>query len=254
MRVTHILRLFGDCVGFVPLFNLYLPYLIALFLHRPFILQLSPFLLLILNYLIMELLLLANQRVDLFGEAFLDQIRLHVLSTGEHRVRLQQSERVHARIGDSGAQISRSDMRAFEFFKLGIFQPLECIGGLSGLHPFVENAVSEGLLANTFSEGYRCQSETLLLGTVENMLVQSLLLLRNQLFLECHLGVQVMRVPQRLIQEVVHRVYFQLLILTNQVFLTLTLLQFQPLGDSLQVLADVATQDLLFGFDAIVAD
>ena len=63
----------------------------------------------------------------------------------------------------------------------------------------MENAISEGLLANTLIEGYRCQSETLLLGTIENMLIQSLLLLRNQPFLECHLGVQVMRIPQRLI-------------------------------------------------------
>ena len=118
----------------------------------------------------------------------------------------------------------------------------------------MENAISEGLLANTLIEGYRCQSETLLLGTIENMLIQSLLLLRNQPFLECHLGVQVMRIPQRLIQEVVHSVSLQLLILSHQVFLTLSFLQFKPLGDSLQVLTDVAAQDLLFGLDAIVAD
>ena len=63
-----------------------------------------------------------------------------------------------------------------------------------------------------------------------------------------------MRIPQRLIQEVVHSVSLQLLILSHQVFLTLSFLQFKPLCHSLQVLTDVATQDLLFGLDAVVAD
>ena len=61
VRIAHVLGFFCDCVSLVPLFNLYLPYLIALLLHRSFSLQLSSFLHLIFNYLIMEFLLLTDQ-------------------------------------------------------------------------------------------------------------------------------------------------------------------------------------------------
>ena len=72
VRISHILRLFRNCISLVPLLNLYLPYLIALFLHRFSSPMLPAFLLFMLDYLIMELLLLANQCVYLFRETFFD--------------------------------------------------------------------------------------------------------------------------------------------------------------------------------------
>ena len=110
----------------------------------------------------------------------------------------------------------------------------------------MKNTVSKWLFANALIKRDRSQSETLLLGAIENMLVQAFLLLSDQSFLECHLRCYIMRISQLLIQKVVHRVALQLPILANQVLLTLQLLLLQPLRHGLQIFANVAAQDLLF--------
>ena len=51
---------------------------------------------LIFGNLIVEFLLLANERFDFLGQVVFDEIYLIVLATGEYGILFEQTERVHA--------------------------------------------------------------------------------------------------------------------------------------------------------------
>ena len=118
----------------------------------------------------------------------------------------------------------------------------------------MEYSIGEGLFARLLVKRNRCQSETLLLGPIKDVLIQSFQLLRVQLLLECHLCVQFVIVSQRLIQEMIHRISSNLLILPLQIFPPLFLIKIDSIDNPLQVFAHVATQNLLLRLDAAVAD
>ena len=172
----------------------------------------------------------------------------------EHWVVSEQTEGVHGHLGDARAQIWRVDVSTFQLLQLRVLQPLEGIRRLLCLHKLVEYSVLVGLLARLLIKRNRCQSETLLLGPIKNVLVQPFQLLRVQLLFECHLCVQVVIVSHRLIQEVIDSVASDLLVLPLQIFSPFNLLVIESSGDCFQVFAHVAAQDLLFRVDTIVPD
>ena len=95
----------------------------------------------------------------------------------------------------------------------------------------MEYSVLVWLLARLLIKRNRCQSETLLLGPIKDVLVQPFQLLHVQLLLECHLCVQVVIVSQRLIQEVIDSVTSDLLVLPLQIFSPLNLVVIESFGD-----------------------
>lgn len=76
--------------------NLLLPDLIVQLLFFFFLPQLTVLVQLIFGNLIVEFLLLANERFDFLGQVVFDEIYLIVLATGEYGILFEQTERVHA--------------------------------------------------------------------------------------------------------------------------------------------------------------
>ena len=79
------------------------------------------------------------------------------------------------------------------------------------------------LFTRTFIERDRCWHVTLLFSTIKDVLVQALLLLRHQSFLECQFVVEELIVKELLVQEPVDIVAANLIVLHSQVFLTFNL-------------------------------
>lgn len=254
VRVAHVLLLLGDRIGFVALGDLLAPDLVVDALLLAPVLLLLAFLALKKRDLVIEFLLLTDEGLDFLGEAVLDETDLVILALVEQRVLLQQVEGVYTLLGDARSQVLRRDVCIVQLFKLVVPQSLESIRHVRWLHILIEHAVSMRLLPCTFVERDRRQTETLLFCPVKDVLVQSFLLLRDQLFLECQLVRQLAIVHERLLEEVVHCVSDDLIVLLLELLLAFGILALEAARDSIQVVAGVAAQDRMLRVDTVMAD
>jgi len=201
-----------------------------------------------------ELFALAHKQLNFFVQTLLHHFAVILLLDNHLRVLSQQLKSVDCQLRNTGPKVGRLETCISELFDLGIVHPLKGVRKRAKPGRLVECAVRQGLLSRHFIKGNRSDRRTLIFDLIEELLVQALLLLRDQSLLECQNLVSVSLLHELVQLELVLLVPFDLFKLRYD-FLALFLIQGAELVlQRLEIVSCVAFKDLLLEFVVLVAD